>query len=149
MTREVVVLSAVRSAIGAFGGSLSDMEPAELAGSVMKEAVARSGVDPQQINYVTVGNCIPTDSRYAYVPRVASIQAGLPMDSVAMQVNRLCSSGLQGIVTTAQQIMLGDCDYGIGGGVEVGVGKQEGARTVCQIDGDVGVLLLEVLEAGQ
>ena len=119
MTREVVVLSAVRSAIGAFGGSLSDMEPAELAGSVMKEAVARSGVDPQQINYVTVGNCIPTDSRYAYVPRVASIQAGLPMDSVAMQVNRLCSSGLQGIVTTAQQIMLGDCDYGIGGGVEV------------------------------
>jgi acetyl-CoA C-acetyltransferase len=60
MTREVVVLSAVRSAIGAFGGSLSDMEPAELAGSVMKEAVVRSGVDPQQINYVTVGNCIRT-----------------------------------------------------------------------------------------
>ena len=117
--REVVVLSAVRSAIGAFGGSLSSMEPAELAGTVMREAVSRSGVDPQQINYVTVGNCIPTDSRYAYVPRVASIQAGLPMDSVAMQVNRLCSSGLQGIVSTAQAIMLGDCDYGIGGGVEV------------------------------
>ena len=119
MSREVVVLSAVRSAIGAFGGSLANMEPAELAGTVMKEAVTRSGVDPQQINYVTVGNCIPTDSRYAYVPRVASIQAGLSMDSVAMQVNRLCSSGLQGIVTTSQQIMLGDCDYGIGGGVEV------------------------------
>lgn len=117
--REVVVLSAVRSAIGSFGGSLSNMEPAELAGIVMREAVSRSGVDPQQINYVTVGNCIPTDSRYAYVPRVASIQAGLPMDSVAMQVNRLCSSGLQGIVSTAQAIMLGDCDYGIGGGVEV------------------------------
>ena len=117
--REVVVLSAVRSAIGAFGGSLSSIEPAELAGTVMREAVSRSGVDPQQINYVTVGNCIPTDSRYAYVPRVASIQAGLPMDSVAMQVNRLCSSGLQGIVSTAQAIMLGDCDYGIGGGVEV------------------------------
>lgn len=119
MSREVVVLSAVRSAIGAFGGSLADIEPAELAGTVMKEAIARSGVDAQKINYVTVGNCIPTDSRYAYVPRVASIQAGLPMDSVAMQVNRLCSSGLQAIVTTAQQIMLGDCDYGIGGGVEV------------------------------
>lgn len=119
MSKEVVVLSAVRSAIGAFGGSLSWIEPAELAGHVMKEAVNRSGVNPEKINYVTVGNCIPTESRYAYVARVASIQAGLPMDSVAMSVNRLCSSGLQGIVTTAQQIMLGDCDYGIGGGVEV------------------------------
>ncbi|NTV10703.1 MAG: acetyl-CoA C-acyltransferase, partial [Zoogloea sp.] len=117
--REVVVLSAVRSAIGGFGGSLSSMEPADLGGLVMKEAVARSGVDPQQINYVTVGNCIPTEQRYAYVARVASIQAGLPMDSVAMAVNRLCSSGLQGIVSTSQAIMLGDCDFGIGGGVEV------------------------------
>ncbi len=119
MTREVVVLSAVRSAIGGFGGSLSAMEPAELAGIVMKEAIARSGVDAQLIGNAVVGNCIPTDSRYAYVSRVASIQAGLPMDSVAMQVSRLCSSGLQGIVTAAQNIMLGDFDYGIGGGVEV------------------------------
>lgn len=117
--RDVYVLSAARSAIGTFGGSLSQMEPAELAGTVMKEAVDRSNVDPQKINYVTVGNCIPTDSRYAYVARVASIQAGLPMDSVAMAVNRLCSSGLQGVVSTAQAIMLGDCDYGVGGGVEV------------------------------
>jgi acetyl-CoA C-acetyltransferase len=117
--REVVVLSAVRSAIGTFGGSLANIEPCELAGTVMKEAVVRSGVDPKQINYVTVGNCIPTDSRYAYISRVASIQAGLPMDSVAMQVSRLCSSGLQAIVTSAQNIMLGDCDYAIGGGVEV------------------------------
>jgi acetyl-CoA C-acetyltransferase len=119
MAREVVVLSAVRSAIGGFGGSLSSMEPAELAGTVMKEAVNRSGVDPKQINYVTVGNCIPTESRFPYVARVAAIQAGLPMESVAMSVNRLCSSGLQGIVTTSQAIMLGDCDYGVGGGVEV------------------------------
>ena len=117
--RAVVVLSAVRSAIGSFGGALSTMEPADLAGVVMKEAVARSGVDPQLINYVTVGNCIPTETRYAYVARVAAVQAGLPMDSVAMAVNRLCSSGLQGIVSTAQAIMLGDCDYGVGGGVEV------------------------------
>lgn len=119
MTREVVVLSAVRSAIGAFGGGLSSIEPAELAGQVMKEAVVRSKVDPNQINYVTVGNCIPTENRYPYVARVASIQAGLPMSSVAMAVNRLCSSGLQAVVSSAQQIMLGDCDYGIGGGVEV------------------------------
>jgi acetyl-CoA C-acetyltransferase len=117
--RDVVVLSAVRSAVGTFAGSLADIEPAELAGTVMKAAVERSGVDPKAINYVTVGNCIPTESRYPYVARVASIQAGLPMDSVAMAVNRLCSSGLQGIVTTAQNILLGDCDYGIGGGVEV------------------------------
>jgi acetyl-CoA C-acetyltransferase len=117
--REVVVLGAARSAIGTFGGSLADIEPAELAGMVMKAVIERSGVDPKQINYVTVGNCIPTEPRFAYVARVASIQAGLPMDSVAMAVNRLCSSGLQGIVTTSQNILLGDCDYGIGGGVEV------------------------------
>ena len=119
MSRDVVVLSAVRSPIGTFGGSLADTEPTELAGIVMKEAVARSGVDPLAINYVTVGTTMPTDSRYAYVSRVASIQAGLAMDSVAMQVSRLCASGLQGIVTTAQNLMLGDADYGIGGGVEV------------------------------
>jgi acetyl-CoA C-acetyltransferase len=117
--RDVVVLSAVRSAIGSFGGGLSDTEPADLAGIVMKEAVSRSAVDPNQINYVTVGNCIPTESRYPYVARVAAIQAGLSMDSVAMAVNRLCSSGLQAVVTTAQNILLGDCEYGVGGGVEV------------------------------
>ena len=117
--RDVVVLGAARSAIGTFGGGLADIEPAELAGTVMKEAVARSGVDAKAINYVTVGNTIPTDSRFAYVARVAAIQAGLPMESVAMAVNRLCSSGLQAIVTTAQNILLGDCDYGVGGGVEV------------------------------
>ena len=117
--RDVVVLGAARSAFGTFNGSLADIEPAELAGTVMKEAVKRSGVDPKAINYVTVGNTIPTESRFPYVARVASIQAGLSMDSVAMAVNRLCSSGLQGIVTTAQNILLDDCDYGIGGGVEV------------------------------
>lgn len=119
MVKDVVVLSAVRSAVGSFGGGLSGIEPAELAGQVMQEAVTRSSVDPESINYVTVGHCIPTDSRFPYVARVASIQAGLPMDSVAMAVNRLCSSGLQAIVSTAQNIMLGDCDYGVGGGVEV------------------------------
>lgn len=119
MARDVVVLSAVRSAIGAFGGSLSGMEPPELAGLVMKEAIARSGVAPAQIGNAVVGTVIPTDGRFGYVSRVASIQAGLPMDSIAMQVSRLCSSGLQGIVTAAQNIMLGDFDYSIGGGVEV------------------------------
>lgn len=115
--RDVVVLGAARSAICTFNGALADIEPAELAGTVMKEAIKRSGVDPQHINYVTVGNTIPTEVRFPYVARVASIQAGLPMDSVAMALNRLCSSGLQAIVTTAQNILLGDADYGIGGGV--------------------------------
>ncbi|MFV0533938.1 MAG: beta-ketothiolase BktB [Cumulibacter sp.] len=117
--RDVVVLSAVRSAIGSFGGGLSDQEPADLGGAVMKEAVGRSGVDPDQVNYVTVGNVIPTESRYPYVARVAAIQAGLSMDSVAMGVNRLCSSGLQAVVSTAQNILLGDAEFGVGGGVEV------------------------------
>jgi acetyl-CoA C-acetyltransferase len=117
--RDVVVLGIARSAIGSFGGGLADIEPCELAGTVMKEAISRSGVDPQAINYVTVGNTIPTESRFPYVARVASIQAGLSQESVAMALNRLCSSGLQAIVTTSQNILLGDCDYGIGGGVEV------------------------------
>lgn len=119
MSKDVVVLSAVRSAIGAYGGSLKDMEPCELATVVMKEAIARSGVDPKAIEYVTVGNTMPTDKRYAYVARVASVNAGCDENnSIAMAVNRLCSSGLQAIVTTAQQIMLGEVQYGIGGGVE-------------------------------
>lgn len=119
MSKEVVVLSAARSAIGTFGGSLAHLEPADLAGIVMKEAIARAHVAPQKIGNAVVGTCIPTDSRYAYVSRVASIQAGLPMDSIAMQVSRLCSSGLQAIVSAAQNILLGDFDYSIGGGVEV------------------------------
>jgi acetyl-CoA C-acetyltransferase len=116
--REVVVLSAVRSAVAAFNGSLSSLEPADLGGLVMKEAVARAGVDPAKINYVSVGNCIPTESRSPYVSRVASINAGLSMEYVAVTLNRLCGSGLQAIVSTSQSIMLGDCDYGIGGGTE-------------------------------
>ncbi|MFZ9315413.1 MAG: acetyl-CoA C-acyltransferase family protein [Burkholderiaceae bacterium] len=117
--REVMVLSAVRSAVGGFGGSLSGLEPAELGGMVMKEAIARSKVNPEQINYTVVGNCIPTESRSPYVSRVASIQAGLPMSSVALTINRLCGSALQAVVSTSQNILLGDSDFGVGGGVEV------------------------------
>lgn len=116
--REVVVLSAVRSAVGSFGGTLSGIEPADLGGMVMKEAVKRAGVDPGKINYVSVGNCIPTESRSPYLARVAAINAGLSMESVAVTLNRLCGSGLQAIVSTSQAIMLGDCDFGVGGGAE-------------------------------
>lgn len=118
-TREVVVLSAVRSAVGGFGGSLKDMEPAELGGVVVKEAIARAGVDPKQVSFATVGNCIPTESRYPYVARVATIQGGMSMDSVAFAVNRLCGSAQQAVVNSAQAILLGDADFAIGGGVEV------------------------------
>jgi acetyl-CoA C-acetyltransferase len=117
--KEVVVLSAVRSAVGTFGGALKDIEPAELGGMVVKEAIARAGVDPKQITFATVGNCIPTEARYPYVARVATIQGGMTMDSVAFAVNRLCGSAQQAIVSSAQAIMLGDADFAIGGGVEV------------------------------
>jgi len=117
--REVVVLSAVRSAVGTFGGSLAGMEPAELGGLVVKEAIARAGVDPNQMSFAAVGNCIPTESRYAYVARVASIQGGMPMSSVAFAVNRLCGSSQQAIVSASQAILLGDADFALGGGVEV------------------------------
>jgi acetyl-CoA C-acetyltransferase len=119
MSEPVVVLGAVRSAIGTYKGALSAMEPSELAGLVMAEAVKRAGVEPGLIEYISTGHCIPTDFHYPYLARVASINAGLSMDSVAMTVNRLCSSGLQSILSSAQSIMLGDCAYAIGGGVEV------------------------------
>ena len=86
--RNVVVLSAVRSAIGSFNGSLSGIEPADLASSVIKEAIVRSNVDFEEVTYSTVGNCIPTESRSPYISRVASIKAGMPMESVAVTVNR-------------------------------------------------------------
>lgn len=118
-SREVVVLSAVRSAVGTFGGALKDMEPAELGGLVIKEAIARSGLEGSAIGFAAVGNCIPTETRYPYVARVASIQGGMSMDSIAFAVNRLCGSAQQAIVSAAQAIMLGDTDYAVGGGVEV------------------------------
>lgn len=117
--KEVVVLSAARSAVGAFGGALKDFEPSELGGLVVKETIARAGVDPKQISFATVGNCIPTESRYPYVARVATIQGGMSMDSVAFAVNRLCGSAQQAIVNSAQAILLGDADYALAGGIEV------------------------------
>lgn len=119
MAKDIVVLSAVRSAVGAFNGSLKDMEPAELGGLIVKEAIARAGVDPKQVSFATVGNCIPTESRYPYVARVATIQGGMSMDSVAFAVNRLCGSAMQAIVSSAHAIHMGDADFALGGGVEV------------------------------
>ncbi|MEM0910704.1 MAG: acetyl-CoA C-acyltransferase family protein [Pseudomonadota bacterium] len=114
----VVVLSAVRSAIGTFSGGLKGIEPAELAGQVLKQGIEKSGVEAEKYESIVVGNTIPTESRFPYVARVASIQAGMSLDSTAMALNRLCSSGLQAIVSSAQGIMLGDHELAIGGGVE-------------------------------
>lgn len=116
--KNVVVLSAVRSAIGTFNGSLKALEPAELAAQVLKQGIEKSGVAADKYESIVVGNTIPTESRFPYVARVASIQAGMSLDSTAMALNRLCSSGLQAVVNSAQGIMLGDHELAIGGGVE-------------------------------
>ncbi len=114
----VVVLSAVRSAIGTFNGSLKGIEPCELAGQVLAGGIKASGVEAEKFESIVVGNTIPTESRFPYVARVASIQAGMPLSSTAMALNRLCSSGLQAVVNSAQGIMLGDHELAVGGGVE-------------------------------
>ena len=116
---DVFVLSAVRSAIGTFDGTLSTLEPIELGTTVMKEALRRSSIDPELVLNTVVGNCIPTESRSPYLARVVSINAGLPFSSSALTINRLCGSAMQAVVSVAQNIKLGDCSFGVGGGVEV------------------------------
>jgi acetyl-CoA C-acetyltransferase len=117
--REVVVLSGVRTAIGKYGGSLKDKPPTELGALVVKTAVARAGVEPREIGHVVFGNVIHTDIHDMYLARVAAINGGLPVETPALTVNRLCGSGLQAIVSAAQVIMLGDADAAVAGGAEV------------------------------
>ncbi len=116
--REVVVVSAVRTAIGTFGGSLKDIPPTQLGALVVREAVARAGVKPEQVGAVVFGHVINTEPKDMYLSRVAAIGGGLTQDVPAMNVNRLCGSGLQAIVSAAQSVMLGDADVAIGGGAE-------------------------------
>ena len=116
---DVFVLSAVRSPIGSFNGSLSSLQPAELGGIVAKEAISRAGVSGEAVSFASVGNCIPTESHYPYVARVLSIQAGMAMNSVSFAVNRLCGSAQQAVVSSAQSLMLGDANLALAGGVEV------------------------------
>lgn len=116
--REVVVLSAVRTAIGKFGGSLKDIPPTELAAKVVCQSVQRSGLDSREIGHVVFGNVIHTDQKDLYLARVAALRGGIPVGTAAMNVNRLCGSGLQAILTAAQAIAHGDTDAAIGGGVE-------------------------------
>lgn len=116
--KEVVVLSAVRTAIGDFGGSLKSVAPSALAAITLKEAVARAGVEPAEVGIVVMGNVIPSEDRYAYVARAAQIEAGIPCETSCVTVNRLCGSGMQAIVDAAQGIMVGAHEVAIAAGVE-------------------------------
>ena len=116
--KEVFVVSAVRTAIGTFGGSLKDTPLNELATLVVKEALARAAVAPEDIGHVVMGNVIPTEPMDAYLSRVAALSAGMPVTTPAFNVNRLCGSGVQAIVSAAQNIALGLCDVAVAGGAE-------------------------------
>ena len=118
MTREVVFVGAARTAIGSFGGSLKDVPPADLGALVIKTALERAGVQPKDVGHVVVGHVIPSVPQDAYISRVASLNAGVPQEAPAFNVNRLCGSGLQAIVSAAQSIQLGDCEVAVGAGAE-------------------------------
>ena len=116
--RDVFVVGTARTAIGTFGGSLKDVPNTQLATTAVKAAIERAGLAPDAVGHVVMGNVIPTDTKDAYLSRVAAIDAGCPIETPAFNVNRLCGSGLQAIVSAAQAIALGDCDVAIGGGSE-------------------------------
>ncbi|MFJ4458213.1 acetyl-CoA C-acyltransferase family protein [Pseudomonas sp. NPDC089392] len=115
---EIYVVSAVRSAIGGFGGSLKDLPLADLASAVTRAAIERSGVAAEQIGHLVMGTVIPTEARDAYLARVAAMNAGIPKETPAFNVNRLCGSGLQAIVSAAQGLLLGDTDVAVAAGAE-------------------------------
>src|ERR1039457_3396730 len=116
--REVVVLAGVRTAIGKYGGGLKDVPPADLAAQVTREAVTRSGIDASDVGHVVFGHVIHTEQRDMYLARAAAVNAGLPVETPALTVNRLCGSGLQAIISAAQTIALGETDIAVAGGAE-------------------------------
>ena len=118
MSREVVVVSAVRTAIGTFGGGLKDVPPCDLGASVVREVLARGKVGGEDVGHVVFGHVVNTEPRDMYLSRVAALQGGCGQGTPAFNVNRLCGSGLQAIISAAQAISLGDTDIAIGGGAE-------------------------------
>src|SRR6266404_1766143 len=116
--REVVILSGVRTAIGDYGGGLKDIPPSELGARVVREAVARAKVDPKEIGQCVFGNVIHTEPKDMYLSRVACVNGGLPVETGALTLNRLCGSGMQAIVSASQYILLGDVDAAVAGGAE-------------------------------
>src|SRR6266568_7631066 len=115
---DVLVLSGVRTAIGKYGGGLSTIPPCDLAAQVVREAVARAGVEPSEVGHAVFGNVIHTEVRDMYLGRVAAVNGGLPVEMPAFTLNRLCGSGLQAIVSAAQAIILGDCHVAVARGTE-------------------------------
>ena len=115
---EVIVAAAVRTAIGDFGGSLKDVPPSDLGATVIREAVARAGVGADEVGHVAVGHVINTEPRDMYLSRVSTLGAGLAKETPAFNVNRLCGSGLQAIISASQSILLGDADIAVGAGAE-------------------------------
>ena len=118
MAREVVVVSALRTAIGTFGGSLKDVPPTELGSLVVRESLARAQVDGSEVGHVVFGHVVNTEPKDMYLSRVAALQGGCAKGTPAFNVNRLCGSGLQAIVSASQSILLGDADIAIGAGAE-------------------------------
>jgi acetyl-CoA C-acetyltransferase len=118
MTSDIVILGGARTAIGTFGGSLSSLPPIELATAASKAALERSGLDPARVGTVVFGHVINTEPRDMYLSRVAAMQAGVPNGTPAMNVNRLCGSGVQAIISAAQMLMLGDAEFALAGGAE-------------------------------
>jgi acetyl-CoA C-acetyltransferase len=116
--KEVVVVGAARTAIGTFGGALKDFSAPDLATIAVREAFRRAHVDPASAQQIVLGNVIQCEPRDMYVSRVAGINAGMPKESAALTLNRLCGSGLQAIVSAANAIQLGDSEIAVGGGVE-------------------------------
>ena len=115
---EIFILSARRTAIGTFGGSLKGVPLCDLASTAVKAALQSSQVDPERIGHVVMGNVIPTEPQDAYLARVAAMNAGIPKETPAYNVNRLCGSGLQAIISAAHTLMLGDAEFAIGAGAE-------------------------------
>jgi acetyl-CoA C-acetyltransferase len=115
---EVFVVGAVRTAVGGFGGALKDVPMTTLATIAVKAVLERSGVAPEQVGQIMMGNVMPTEPRDIYLSRVAAIESGIPKETPTMNVNRLCGSGLQAIVSAAQALKLGDTEIAIGGGAE-------------------------------
>ncbi|MDW4498166.1 acetyl-CoA C-acyltransferase family protein [Sulfitobacter sp. D35] len=118
MTQEIVILDGARTAIGRFGGSLAGTPPCDLATTVAGAALDRAGVEPGQIGHVAFGHVINTEPRDMYLSRVGAMGAGIPDSVPAMNVNRLCGSGVQAIVSVVQSLMLGDAEFGLAGGAE-------------------------------
>jgi acetyl-CoA C-acetyltransferase len=115
---DVFIVSGVRTAIGAFGGSLKDTPPSELGVATAKEAIARAGILADAIGHAVYGQVLPSEPRDAYMARIVAIESGLPVETPALTVNRLCGSGLQAIVSAAQALLLGDCEVALAGGAE-------------------------------